>query len=84
MVVYAAEAYEAIGDRAQASRTGRTAIAREPIDAAGDPVIEAYQGGVDRTLLRENLRRTVQERVDNLIALQGLASEARRAGEASR
>ena len=45
-----------------------------------DPVIEAYKRGVDRTLLDENLRRSVDERVRNLMALQRLAEEARRAG----
>lgn len=49
-----------------------------------DPVIEVYKQHVDRTLLRENLRRTVQERVDRLVALQELANEARRAGRAAR
>ena len=47
-----------------------------------DPVIEAYKRHVDRTLLRQNLRRSVAERVANLIALQRLAVEARRAGYA--
>lgn len=28
-----------------------------------DPVVEAYKAGVDRTLLVENLRRTVEERL---------------------
>ena len=46
-----------------------------------DPVIEAYKQDLDRTLLRENLTKTVTERVANLIALQRLAAEARRAGE---
>ena len=45
-----------------------------------DPVVEAYKRDVDRTLLRQNLRRSVTERVENLIALQRLAEEARRAG----
>jgi len=45
-----------------------------------DPVIEAYKKGVDRTLIRENLRRSVEERFLNLIALQRLAEELRRAG----
>lgn len=45
-----------------------------------DPVIEAYKKDVDRTLLRENLRRSVEERMANLVALQRLAQEARRAG----
>ena len=47
-----------------------------------DPVIEAYKRDVDRTLLRQNLRRSATERVENLIALQQLAEEARRAGQA--
>lgn len=45
-----------------------------------DPVIDAYKKDVDRTLLRENLRRSVDERVDQLIALQRFAEELRRAG----
>ena len=45
-------------------------------------MVEAYKRHVDRTLLRQNLRRSVTERVDNLIALQELAAEARRAGRA--
>lgn len=49
-----------------------------------DPVIEAYKGGVDRTLLRENLQKTPQQRVEGLIALLQLAKEARRAGAALR
>ena len=47
-----------------------------------DPMVEAYKRDVDRTLLRQNLRRSVTERVENLIALQELAAEARRAGRA--
>lgn len=35
-----------------------------------DPVIEAYKRHVDRTLLRENLRRTPAERFRNLQAWQ--------------
>jgi hypothetical protein len=49
-----------------------------------DPVIEAYKKHVDRTLLRENLRRTVQERFEMLIELQRLAEEAHRAGRVAR
>ena len=45
-----------------------------------DPVVEAYKRDIDMTLLRENLRRTPEERVRNLMALQRLAEEARRAG----
>jgi len=49
-----------------------------------DPVIEAYKKHVDRTLLRENLRRSVDERLAALLSLQRLADEARRAGQAAR
>lgn len=47
-----------------------------------DPVVEAYKRHIDRTLLRQNLRRSVTERVANLMALQRFAVEARRAGRA--
>lgn len=47
---------------------------------APDPVIEAYRKDVDRTLLRENLKLTVQQRVDKLLALIEAAEEFRRAG----
>ena len=49
-----------------------------------DPVVDAYKRHIDRTLLRQNLQRTVTERVENLIALQRLAAEARRAGQSRR
>lgn len=45
-----------------------------------DPVIEAYKRDVDRTLIRENLRRSVQERIERLSELQRFAAELRRAG----
>jgi hypothetical protein len=49
-----------------------------------DPMIEHYKKGVDRTLLRENLRRSPDERLRNLEALQRFAAELRRAGKALR
>jgi len=49
-----------------------------------DPVTEAYKRDVDRTLLRENLRKSPEERVLALMSLQRLADEARRAGRALR
>ena len=49
-----------------------------------DAVIEAYKRDVDRTLLRENLRKSPTERVTALMELQRLAGEARRAGQAAR
>lgn len=49
-----------------------------------DPVVEAYKKHVDRTLLRENLRRTPTERWANLMSAMRLAEELRRAGAARR
>jgi hypothetical protein len=49
-----------------------------------DPVIEGYKKDIDRSLLRENLRRTVAERLARLLEPQRLAEEARRAGKARR
>ena len=40
-----------------------------------DPVIEAYKKDVDRTLIRENLKLTVDERLRNLMSLQEFAEE---------
>jgi hypothetical protein len=45
-----------------------------------DPVIEAYKKDVDRTLIRENLRLSVEERFEKLMRLQQFAEELRRAG----
>jgi hypothetical protein len=53
-------------------------------DAARDPVIEVYKRDIDRTLLRENLRRTPDERFRALMALQRFAQELRTAGAATR
>lgn len=52
----------------------------EPIVIEPDPVIEAYKKDVDRTLLRENLKLTVEERLRNLMRLQRFAEEMRAAG----
>ena len=45
-----------------------------------DPVIEAYKKDIDRTLLRENLKRTPDERLRDLVRLQRFADELRIAG----
>jgi hypothetical protein len=49
-----------------------------PIDP--DPVIEAYKKNIDRSLIRENLKRSPDERMRALVALQRFAIELRRAG----
>ena len=53
-------------------------------DRVTDPVTQAYMRDVDRTLLRENLRKSLSERVASLGALQRLATEARGAAKRSR
>lgn len=55
-----------------------------PDNPRSDPVIEYYKKDIDRTLIRENLRRTVEERLLNLMELQRFAEELRRAGQEAR
>jgi transcriptional regulator with XRE-family HTH domain len=45
-----------------------------------DPVIEAYKRDVDRTLLRENLHKTVDRRLRDMDALREAAAAIRQAG----
>ena len=45
-----------------------------------DPVIEAYKKDVDRTLLRENLKLTVEERIRKAISFHEAVEELREAG----
>lgn len=45
-----------------------------------DPVIAQYRKAIDLTLLRENLRRTPEERLRQLQQLQRFAEELQRAG----
>jgi hypothetical protein len=40
-----------------------------------DPVIESYKKDIDRTLIRENLRLSVEERFIKLMKLQEFAEE---------
>jgi hypothetical protein len=49
-------------------------------DAEPDPVVRAYLAGVDRTLVAKNLALTPEERLRQLMALQRMAAELRRAG----
>ncbi len=48
-----------------------------------DDIIELYTRDLDMTLLRENLRRTPEERLLRLMELQRFAAELRRAGRAA-
>lgn len=46
-----------------------------------DEIIEEYKKNVDMTLIRENLKLTVQQRFESLMNLQTFAEELRRAGK---
>lgn len=54
---------------------------REKGGVEPDPVLEAYKRDIDRTLLRENLKLTVEERFLKLMELQRFAAELRTAGQ---
>jgi hypothetical protein len=49
-------------------------ISLEPTSA-----VEAYKGGIDRTLLRENLKLTAAERVEKMLAALRFAEAVRAA-----
>lgn len=45
-----------------------------------DEAVDAYKGGIDVTLIDENLRRSVDERLEILQRLLAFHEELRRAG----
>ena len=49
-----------------------------------DPVVEAYKKDIDRTLFRENLKLTVEERFLKAMEHMRFAEELRRAGREAR
>ena len=51
---------------------------------APDPVIEFYKRDVDRTLLRENLRLTPQQRIEKLISFMRSLERLREAAKPPR
>jgi hypothetical protein len=51
-----------------------------PLARPTDPVVEDYKKDIDRTLLRENLKLSVEDRFRKLMAMQRFAEELRRAG----
>jgi len=59
-------------------RDGRDPSVPDP--AVPDPVVEACKRDLDPTLIRENLRRSPEKRILQLMELQRLAEEVRRAG----
>lgn len=53
-------------------------------DLPPDPVIEAYKKDVDRTLLRENLRLTPQQRIEKLLSFMRSIDRLREAARGVR
>lgn len=49
----------------------------ETVSLEPSPTIDAYKSGIDRTLLRENLRLTPAERVDRMVAALRFAEAVR-------
>jgi hypothetical protein len=54
------------------------------LDPSPDPVIERYKQDIDRSLIRQNLRKSHEERLLTLQRMQAFAAEVRAAGEAIR
>jgi len=52
----------------------------EPGRSSIDDIIDVYKRDVDRTLIRERLKRTVEERLEDLMDFQQFGEELRRAG----
>ena len=49
-----------------------------------DPVVEYYKKDVDRTLLRENLKLTVEERLQKFVRIMKSVGALREAGQLAR
>ena len=45
-----------------------------------DPVVEAYKKNLDRSLIRQNLQRSIQERLEALMELHRFTEELQRSG----
>jgi hypothetical protein len=69
-------------------QTGEQKPVPPPVELAPpdycDPVIEAYKKDVDRTLLRENLKLTVEERFRKFERFMEYVHELREAGRKAR
>lgn len=54
------------------------------LDPGSDPIIERYKTDVDRTLLRENLQKSHEERLLTLQRMQAFVDELRAARKTTR
>ena len=59
-------------------------MAGEPVSLEPNVLIEAYKKDVDRSLLRENLKLTPDQRLDKLQDFVEFAAELREAGRRAR
>lgn len=50
-------------------------------DVSADPLIQLYKEGIDRTLIRDNLRKSFEERLLTLQRMQAFVAEVQKAGE---
>jgi hypothetical protein len=55
-------------------------MAGEDPELPPDPVIEAFKAGVDRTLIEAQLRRSIDERIQTMMAALTFAEALREAG----
>ncbi len=67
----------------QPSRLERTIMGdpKKRVDERRDPVVGVYLGDVDRSLIRQNLKLSVEERFLQLMELQRFADELRQSGK---
>jgi len=65
-------------------KTARTDAQKAVRSLRPDPVIEAYKKDIDRTLLRENLKLTVDGRFSKLQDFARFTEEVKRARRSSR
>ena len=56
-----------------------TSLPEDRVPPPPDPVIEVYKRDIDRTLLRENLKLTPEQRVVQLMELQRALEEMQKA-----
>ena len=68
------------GETKPQDRARDTSLPEDLVPLPPDPVIEVYKRDIDRTLLRENLKLTVEQRFEELMELQRFAEELQKAG----
>jgi hypothetical protein len=56
----------------------------QSISLEPSPIIEAYKKDVDRTLIRENLRLTPEQRLAKMVSMLRFVEEVRRSGKSTR